>query len=989
MGRRKVAAKWYLGLLAALWLGAVPAWAQEEEGQTEETPAAQQQEAAVTQPGEAVATQPQETAAPQPEAKKPVEEIIVTGSLIKRKDLTTPAPVSQISRLEITAAGVTSLGQILQNLPAQSNAINIQVNNGGDGSTRINLRAVGEHRTLVLLNGRRVVYSGLGADSSVDLNIIPAAVVERVEVLKDGASTVYGSDAIGGVVNLITRRDFEGVEADAYVGTSQRGDGTVYDIAVTAGKKFDKGNILFSAGTFRIYPIWCSDRGFSKFDYQMDDWSTLTTYKGGSTAVPQGTIVDRDEDSSQAWTDLRNKFPDYSGSYFYNDPQEGWRPFNLGGTSDSGEGDLYNYQPDNYLVTPQERYNVFSSGTWRFHDLVRGFWEGMYAKRFSDQKLAPEPVFTIVENITVSKDNYYNPFGRDFIDIRRRMVEGGNRNFIQDLDTFRLATGLEGALPEGLGPLSSWTWELSYNYGRTSGTNTNKGNYDRARLAKALGPSFRDPATGQIVCGTPDNPDYNCVPLNIFGGVGTITKDMLKYIGYTGTARGYNQQEIIKLAMTGDLVEIPFGGMMGLALGYEYREEFGGYMPNPLEAKGDTTGNKSEPVQGGYYVGEFYSELNVPLLADMPAVDMFEINGSFRHSNYNTFGSKVTWKVGGRWQILPDLAIRGTYSTAFRAPTIGQLYSGNYDDFPLVSDPCDTSEGVPPDPIRSNCLADGVPADLQAPEDQLRARAGGNTDLEPETADIITAGMVFTPSFLEGFSVTVDYWNLKIRNAIQRIGADIILSQCYAQPADKRQYCDLIVRNPQTHTIDYLIDYFTNIGGTDTWGVDFALRYDWKSDIGNWIFALEGTFTGQYEDIQADGTRVNGQGVYDLSLVLPDWRFNFSTMWAYEGFGAGFNLRFVGPFKECEDNDCHSQRFDDDGNPRNIYSRTVDPYVLLDLYVSYSLEWDAGTTRFTVGVNNVLDANPAVIYNGFTATSDPTAYDFLGRYFFGRITHNF
>jgi len=930
----------------------------------------------------------QEDEATADEGKKEVEEIVVTGTLIKRKDLITPAPVAQIGRLEMDTSGVVSLGRILQNLPAQSNAINIQVNNGGDGSTRINLRGIGSHRTLVLLNGRRIVYGGLGADASVDLNSIPASVIERVEILKDGASTVYGSDAIGGVVNLITRKDFQGVEADAYVGTSQRGDGTVYDLSVTAGHKTDRGQILFSAGTYQVFPIWCGDRGYAKFDYQMDDWSDLSTYKGGSSATPQGTIVDYGEDSSQAWDDLNARYGDAVNGYWYNDPTEGWRPMNFAGTSDVGEGDLYNYQPDNYLVTPQERYNVFSLGSYQFHDLVRGFFEASYTNRQSDQKLAPEPIFFVIEGVAVSGDNYYNPFGRDFWDIRRRMVEGGNRHFIQDLDIFRIVTGLDGSLPEGLGPLSSWTWELSYNYGRTAGTNTNQGNYDRARLAKAVGPSFRD-TDGSIVCGTPDNPDYNCVPLNVFGGPGTITKEMLDYIGYTGTARGFNQQEVIKLALSGDLVEIPFGGMIGMALGYEYREEFGGYMPNPLEAKGDTTGNKSEPVEGGYYVGEFFSELNIPLLADMPAVEMFEVNGSFRFSDYNTFGSKVTWKVGGRWQILPDVAVRGTYSTAFRAPTIGQLYSGTFDDFPLVSDPCDTTDGSPTGNTAANCAADGVPADHSDPRDQHLSHRGGNPDLGPETADILTAGLVFTPSFLEGMSFTFDYWKLSIDNAIQPIGASVILNQCYNNPSDQRQYCDLIHRNPTTHMIDYIDDVYQNIGGTNTWGLDFQLRYDWKSPIGRWLFNLEGTYTGQYEDIQADGTAVNGQGVYDLELVLPDWRFNLGTMWSWEGFGAGFNLRFVGPFKECEDNDCASPRTDENGNPRDIYSRTVDPYVLLDLYFSYTLDWDIGTTRITVGVNNVIDSDPAIIYNGFTSTSDPTAYDFMGRYFYGRLTQTF
>jgi outer membrane receptor protein involved in Fe transport len=938
------------------------------------------------------------------------EVIVVTGSIIERRELTTPAPLAVLDKADLDAAGVASIGQILQNLPSQSNAINVQFNNGGDGSTRVSLRGLGAGRTLVLVNGRRHVAGGTGADASVDLNAIPTAIIERVEVLKDGASAVYGSDAIGGVVNIITRSNFEGSEVSLYTGITGDGHGQVFDVSGVTGLTSDRGNLVFAAGYTDQQPIGAGDRSYSQTD-KFYDWDTGEVFTSGSTSVPQGYVriprlpdMSPDVTGNDLWQSVVAQNPGAaaltkdraSGS----DRTAGWRTFNANGNADANEGDLYNYQPENYLVTPQKRYNVFSTGSYKLHDYARAFFEATYSNRKSDQRLAPEPLNTAGEGIVVSADNIYNPFGRPFGDVRRRMVEGGPRRSIQDIDTFRLVTGLDGRLPEELPALQGWRWSLAYNYGRTDSKQDAQGNYIRNRVANALGPSFID-ADGTPTCGTPDAPIDGCVPLNFFGGQGTIDEDMLDYISFTGTDSGYNQQQMAQLNVTGKLFEIPGGGDAALAIGAEYRAESGADLPNPLVAKGEATGNKRDATSGDYDVREGYAELSIVPLVGQTGAEWVELNAALRAFDYNTFGADYTWKAGGLWRIGQGVAVRGTYSTAFRAPPISSLYSGQTDGFPAVTDPCDTSMGPRTPNEEANCTADGIAAGHVDDRRQLRSLTGGNPDLGPETANIFTSGLVYEPTFAPGLSFTFDYFNIKIDKAISSLGAQLILQSCYDLPpnARKMEYCDLIERD-ENNQIQLIRDTLINVGGNDTAGLDFNVRYNQGTDVGAFNFNLEGTWLQEFNSIEPDGSVIEGRGVYDLG-VYPRWRFNFGTLWGKDEWGAGANLRYIGRFRECFDNNCKlgtepdpdrpgefRNRRPEDTDDRPI-SRDVGAHVTADLYGSYTLESPIGNSRLSLGVNNVIDAKPAVIYNGFLGTSDASTYDFLGRYFYARFVQQF
>ena len=889
------------------------------------------------------------------------------------------APVLVLDRAALEAAGEASLGDILQDLPQQSGGINSQVNNGGDGTTRIDLRGLGASRTLVLVNGRRQVAGGSGANASVDLSAIPLAAVERVEVRGAGGSTLHGAGAIGGVVDIITRQDLDHTEAAAYLGTTEAGGGTTYDLSVATGATSRRGHILLSAGYHEQQPIGAGERGFSRFDHRYG-WETGEVYTVGSTAVPQGIIIDYydpesdgpEYEGNQAWQDLRSDTCQ-SGAC-YNDPSTGWRDVDSGGTSDTGEGDYYNYQPENYLLTPRQRYSVLSTGRYELLPRLAGFFEASYTNRTSEQRLASTPLFTVSEGIIVSGDNAYNPFGRDFRDVRRRMVEAGNRGASQDVATLRLVAGVEGSLPA----LASSHWSLAYSYGRTQADEVRRGELIRSRLASALGPSFMD-TDGTLRCGTPDAPgDPACVPLNLFGGPVSITPDMVDYVAHTGTASGQNELHQVLLDTAGTLLKLPAGGDVTAHAGARYRKESGEVSLDARTAAGDTTGSTVAAVAGGFDATEVYGALSVVPLVDEPLIERLALHGAVRAFDYSTAGSGQTWELGALWRIISGLSVHGTRATAMRAPSVRDLYAGQSESFPNVRDPCDTSFGPISPAVQASCAVDGVSDDFVDARTQLEAVTGGNPDVGAETADILTAGMAFEPAALPGVALTADYYSVELANQIQSVGAAAILDDCYR--SGERNRCDQIVRDPATGLITTIDDRVANSGGIETAGVDIGFHYHTGTpSLGLLRLDLLATFLQKHDQVQPDGRRIEGRGVHDLG-VRPARKLSASVQLDRTSWGAGANVRYIGSIEECEDDDCSNEL-----DPR----RTVSANLTADLFASYRLRSPAGLSQLTVGVNNVTGQAPPTIYNSLTANSDPRAYDFRGRYVYARFVQRF
>jgi iron complex outermembrane receptor protein len=916
----------------------------------------------------------------------PPEKVWHTGSHLSRPGQPPVVPVTVLDREQLLATGLTSLGDILQRLPEQANAINTQFNNGGDGATRVNLRGLGTASTLVLVNGRRHVAGGTGADVTVDLNAIPLAAVERVEILKGGGSAIHGSGAIAGVVNIITRRDFSGTEAQAFSGLSGHGDGLRYDLSLTTGQNTERGSLLFTAGYSTQKSVMAADREFSRYTNSYE-WETRRSYVVGSTAGPSSAIFltgDAQVPGNRAWEALWAR---YRGAPLIRDPDRGeWQPFNFSLTE--AGGDLYNYRLEDYLITPQQRAHAHAAGSLRLSVNTDAFFEASYVNRQSAQQLSAQTLLTLDEGVTFDARNVYNPFGRPFRDVRRRLSEFGSRHFTQDLTTFRVVTGLEGGFTSDFGPLDGFTWELASNFGRTQGIDTRQGLVQRSRLAAALGPSFIDPVSGQPTCGTPAAPIADCVPLNLLGGPGDIDSRAVESLSYRGTARGFSQQTTLSAKLAGSLFRVTSNAhAAGIALGYEHRREAGAYIPDPLAAKGDTTGNKESPAEGRYYVNEAYAELSIPVVGTKNEEtgelrDMLELLGAARVARYSTTGTKASYQLGSRLSVIPDVTVRTTYSSGFRAPGISELYQGPLEAFPAATDPCsDREQGTPVDAV---CDAQGVPDELFDGRTQQRALWSGNAALKPETAKSFTVGLVFEPRFLPAASATVDYYAISVDNSINRVGEGTILNSCYpSQPDVAPQLCERITRD-ENGLISLINDPLDNRGGYKTGGLDLALRYQPWTSFGQLGFSVDATWLQRFDQTLEGQTVAQAKNTYDLGGVYSDWRANAGVSWARNGLRSSANVRFISGFTECENNFC--SQLSAEPAPR---SRQVKDYATLDVSVAYDWRTKPGTATAQFGVNNLFDANPAQVVNGFLTNSDAATYDYMGRYFYLRLSYHY
>jgi iron complex outermembrane receptor protein len=901
-----------------------------------------------------------------------VERIEVTGSRIKRVDMEGANPVQIITREDLVESGISNIGDILQEIPAVAGAAtNTAINNGGSGAVRVSLRGLGSNRTLVLINGRRMVNSGTGADSSADLSTIPVAIIKRVEVLKDGASAVYGSDAIAGVVNIITRNDFEGLEANvSYDGSTENWDGETKTLDLTMGFNTDKGNAVVSAYYTEQTEQMSGDRAWSAYELDLDP-ATGELIKGGSSAPPWGRyngVAGANGCSSQ--THGAGSGPGQSDPTDFSNP--------TGYDCWDWDKDTYNYAPANYHLTPQERYGFFAAGDYAINDSVRFFSEMSFNRRVSNTKLAPVPLAPLAffgfTDATYSADNYYNQqFGPknaagnsvNIADWRRRIVETGGRDSAFQVDTLRGVFGISGELSD------TWAYELSYVYGENTSSTVDQGGVNFEKVSSAVGPSFMD-GTGNIVCGTVANPIADCVSLNTFGIPGTdsqISSEMLDYISFEAHDLGSNRQTVLSASVFGDAFELP-AGPVGMVFGAEHREEQGADLPDALIALGITSGSSREKTQGQYEVDELYTEMNFPLLADVAFAESLEVDGALRYSDYDTFGDTTNYKLGLRWIPVDGLMVRSTISTAFRAPSTSELFAGNQDNSPTVVDKC----AVNPTAF---CIADGVPvAGFEPIGDQLSSTLGGNADLTPEEADTLTVGLVYSPDFVEGLSFTVDYWDIELENAISSIGEQLILDKC----ATEGLYCNLITRytsGPLLGNSSDIDNRNINVGGITSQGYDFNVQYALETEIGNLSFGLDSTFYDKYDITQADGSVIQNAGWFRRNEGdgnFPEWKTNFSMQLAADDWSASWKVRYIGEALETFDaNNDEDTDLDDLSD-----SRTIDSQILHDARFTYYFD----NISTTLAVSNVFDQDPPYAATGFNDNTDPRTYSTTGRHLY-------
>ncbi len=973
-----------IGLTVALILavGLVPHHVLAQEATSEE--AAQTEEAATDEAAE-------------PEVV--TDQIFVTGSRIASSPLTQRAPVVEVDKLEITRSGLTNLGAALQQLPSMGTAINSKFNvpgnsgfpqdgNGiGAGAVQISLRNLGAKRTLVLVDGKRWVpgASASGVPVSVDLNTLPAAVIQRVEVLQDGASAIYGSDAIGGVVNVITTQEFEGMQINLQTGAyASEGDGDATEVSGLWGVGDDRTHITVSGSYYTEGAVSTSDRAQSAFPTPN---GTSCLDGGCSSFTPQGRFVLGPNFDFLDVTINDGVLNDGGSNIPRFDPNDpnGGADFHAFSTADRFN---FNGNDFNFLQTPNERVNLYAAVTHELTDSSRFSLKGIYTDRMSRTKAAPEPLCLgagcgnrIAENILIHRDQRYNPFGIDLSVANgnleffgRRPLESGPRIFVQDVNTYFGIASVEGEIQS---ESKSYAWDVNASYGDNRGFQQKFGAHNLARLAVALG----DPA---VCAATP-----NCVPFNYFGGqgpggTGSITQQMLDFVGFV--QRDFSQQTLFDLTanLTGDLFRMSNGGSVAFATGVEYREQNGSFRPDPVAASGETAGIPSGATAGGFDVTELYAELNFPLLLEAKGAKYLELNVAGRYSDYSTFGGEDTYKVGLLWKPVDELSLRGSFSTGLRAPGIGELFGGAArEDFNFL-DPCADVLGqigsgnggrdaAQPQNIIDNCAALGVPVDFAQRNPQLSAVSAGNEALVPESSDNYSFGFVYSPfrTGRQGWSVSLDFYDISIDQAIQGRDPGEVISAC-VETLDPF-FCDAVERTG-SGLINLVDNQLQNIGGVEASGADFVFRWTGsKTRLGSFDYGLSATYLDDYTEltVNPDGSLSRSERTGTITnetfqRAFPEWKGLGSVDWNRDMWSGSLVGRYVHDMVQESGNTLSSRFF-------------------VDLQVRYKLPRARQSTTLVLGANNLFDQDPAVCDSCGVIGMAPVVHDLPGTVVFGRL----
>ncbi|KGM57428.1 TonB-dependent receptor [Lysobacter arseniciresistens ZS79] len=914
-------------------------------------------------------------AAPADQEATTLDRIEVTGSRIRSVDAETSQPVLVLSREDIQKQGVTSVAEVLNRISAAGPSINRTFNNGGDGSSTISLRNLGASRTLVLVDGRRWV-SSLGG--SVDLNTIPSAIVERIEVLKDGASAIYGSDAIAGVVNIITRNNYDGAEASAHVGQFSEGDGERTSIAATLGANTDRSNVVISLSRVEEGEVMAGDREQSAVPvFGRNDRSGFSAngkiWNAGPGDFSEFTIVP----------------PGATGTGPAGQQRYSLDQFVPWSSAEHG----YNYAKDNYLLTPQTRTALYLKGRFDITDSISFVTDALYNERRSEQQLAGFPLsggpaLGNAANTVLSGDSYFNPYntlyggdGRD-VTWSRRLTEQ-NRVYQQNVKTVHTYAGFNGSFQFAD---RYFDWDVGYNFNKSDQEDAQIGDANMLAVAAGVGPSFLDPASGRVVCGTPDNPatpDVNeqniidgCVPFNPLAPAGTMPQEQLDAILFTAQDAFQNRSESFTANLSGEIVELP-GGMMGFAAGIESRKESGFDRPDAFVAAGYTSGNSRLPTSGEYDLDEIYAELLIPVLADVPGAQLLEFSVASRYSDYSNFGDTLNSKFGFKWKPFEDLMVRGNWAEGFRAPSIQTLYRGIADSYESFGDICSSDNPGLTATIAAACAADGVPADFiqrtnggdgYFGQTIYPFSFGGNPNAGPETSTSETLGLVYSPSYVDGLNVTLDWWSVEIEGALSTLSVATILDECYAQ--GNQTACSLFTRDPVNYQITSMILAPANLAVINVEGYDLGVDYRFpETSFGRFTAGLNASYTSKY-DIQQTETAEPENVVGMYFNQDPNWRLraNGSLDWSMGDFGVTWITRYYSGLVEdcgfgplCSDPD---RRVDTGPAPRNKLGATT----YHDVQARYELPWN-GTVK--LGMNNVFKKRPPTSYTVFANSFDP------------------
>ena len=919
-------------------------------------------------------------AEPAAAAKGPGNEIVITGSRIRHNPLDQKAPVTFVDKSDIEKTGLNSVSEVLQRLPSVGGGLNGKFNTSGNngnppdgagvgaGAAEIDLRHLGSKRTLVLVDGLRFVNgaSASGVPGSVDLNAIPESMIERVEVLQDGASAIYGSDAIAGVVNIITKQGQDGLQASAQLGEYGEGDGFSqnYELSwgngigkstqIVAGLNFVKNNAVFARD--RAISAWPVPYGTSCLDGGCSSGTVLGRINllGSLTPTVDNPLT---TDVNEDLFDITLRGPVIGRVPIYNpanpiDPNSDYKAF--------GTLDKFNFAPYNYILTPLKRYGGFVNFRQELGEDTHLTVKALYNRRDSKNQAAPLPLFVgpdagngnLLDTIVISATNPFNPFGQNldssnFSFIGRRLVEAGPRRYDQQVKTFYGTATLDGQFAIGNG---DWFWDVNGIVGKNKANQAFTGDVNAQKLAIALGPL----ATCQATPG--------CVPFNIFGGEGSITQAMLGYAGYVEHDSSKQDLWGVSGNISGKLLHLP-GGELGLAAGAEYRDLKGRFDPDPITAAGFTSDIPAQPTKGGYNVKEVYGEL------DAPVFDILDITAAARYSDYSTSGSKATWKVGANLTPIADLKLRGSYGTGFRAPTIGELFGSKTRFDAQLTDPCSTS-AHPTGAVLTNCQAHGVPGGYEQNNPQISVVTGGNENLKAETSKGWVVGAVWSPAAIaHRLSIEVNYYNIKVDGAIQQVDPATILENCYVN--NDAVACAAVPRTASGQ-ITQIQGVLQNIGGIRTDGLDLNFIGRLPTDFGQFTLTANHSFLFKYDELipTATGTQVIHRKATEIGSPYngyPHLKIVDTLDWTKGQWGATLTGRFISKMTES------------DGH--GISSRTY-----FDAQARWQPEFFMHDLQIALGVNNIFKKDPPTCTTCGIPNYDPNFFDIPGRYYYGRVS---
>ncbi len=902
-----------------------------------------------------------------------IEEVLITGSRIRRPDLEAVSPFTTIGADEFKLSGTINVEQKLAELPSTLPSFGSGSNNPGDGTARVDLRGLGTFRTLVLVNGRRWIPST--QSGVVDLNSIPGSLIKRVDVVTGGASAVYGSDALAGVVNFQLIDDFEGIEIGGLYDVTTENDGEKYNIDITMGGNFadGRGNAVVYASYSKREALLAGERSFSSLALTEDTNAAGKPIlsPGGSSGVP--------------------------GTRIFGGPTLG--SGTVLGTFDQSGGGLpwvepssrFNYAPDNFLQLPQERYMINAFAHYDVNEHARIYTELAFSRNEVPQELAPTPAFTTVEinpNSAFFSQEVQDAFnanteangGNEYF-IGRRMVENGSRQAQDVREAFRILVGIDGAIND------NWSYDAYYSLANLDSQQALNNDVSASRFIQGVlvtddGKACQDPSGG-------------CVPINIFGE-GNISQEAIDYVNIGATNITNIEQEVFQATVSGDLWTIPSADYpVAIVLGYEQREDRSTFRPDTFLATGDVLGfNSGEGTKGSYDVQEVFGEISLPLVSDAPFAKDLTLWGAARYSDYSNIGGVNSFATAINWAPIDSLKFRAGYQEAVRAPNVSELFLGQSNGFPGADDPC-SAGGITSATSVETCIATGVApgqvGNFTQANSQIEGNFGGNPDLTEETSETFTIGLVWEPT--DSLDITIDYYDITIDDAISVLGGGVnnVLDLCYNEIQDAgSDFCQAVTRRTDSQ-VDVVNVLNANIGKIETSGVDLNVYYstDFGFGLGGNGSTLDINFNSTYLDTYdttpvADlANRVDvcaGSFGNTCGSPLPEIQWNTRATWRTANWTFSGLLRYIG---ESDDDQIENSGVKSNELP----APTIDGEYYLDLTVAYAFEQGI---NLSVGATNVLDTEPTKLGDSAEqANTFPSTYPLFGPRVFVSASYKF